>query len=117
MRHETLSPTVQRLLDARQRIVMGWCQGTSTRSGDGQTEYCALAAAEPNWNLSVDMDIVNLLQRALPKGFRSVMVYNDSPMTTKEDIIALYDRAIELVLGNSRGNSIVDKLKELYHVS
>ena len=117
MRHETVSPTVQRLLDARQRIVMGWCKGTSTRSGDGQIEYCALAAAEPDWKLAVDIDMVNLLQRALPKGFRSVMVYNDSPATTKEDIIALYDHAIELYLGNSRGNSIVDKLKELCHVS
>ena len=98
MRHETVSPTVQRLLDARQRIVMGWCKGTSTRCGGGQIEYCALGAAEPNWQLSVDTDIVLLLQRALPKGFRSVMVYNDFPTTTQADIIALYDRAIELVL-------------------
>ena len=120
MRHEIVSPTVQRLLDGRERVARGWCQKLSTGNpNDGSpTQYCALAAVSNEvYPYSVNEDIVLLLQRSLPKGFRSVMVYNDLPTTTQKDIIALYDRAIELALGNTRGNSVVDRLKEFCHVS
>ena len=120
MRHETVSPTVQRLLNGRERIARGWCQklSTGTPKDGGPMRYCALAAvAKDVYPYDVSEDIVLLLKRALPSGFRSVMVYNDSLTTTRDDIIALYDRAIELALGNFRGDSIVDKLKELCHAT
>jgi hypothetical protein len=39
---------------------------------------------------------ISMLRRALPAGFKAIDVYNDAPTTTHADILALFDRAIEL---------------------
>ena len=98
---------------ARDRIEDGWCQLWSMRvSADGDTEYCALGALNQGLmdckglrrrDIYERMDVSNAayksLQDVLPAECSDdmVVVYNDAPGRTKEDILELYDRAIESV--------------------
>lgn len=97
MKQDALSPTVSALLRARVLIETNWCKGFGH---DGQV--CAVEAV---WKATEsDAPIrqrgVSLrhLLHALPPDSISVMSYNDAKTTTKADILALYDRAIDLAL-------------------
>jgi hypothetical protein len=89
-------PAVTRsLMDARQRLVeKGWC-GNGPRSRDG---VCAIVATS---DAAEDDDVFlaayHLLLAAVREtGFRGgdVIDYNDSH--TKDSVVAVFDRAIEL---------------------
>jgi hypothetical protein len=94
--------TAAYLREARQRIERGWCQGTWARTGDGApthsqderaNQWCALGALSCVGAL---LNGDNFLHMALPAGWKLVGDFNDAPGRTKEDILALYDRAIAL---------------------
>jgi hypothetical protein len=91
MKRETLSPTISALLQGRAAVEANWCQGF----GQGD-QVCAVEAL---WRGAKAVVFpVAFLQRALPFPWISVMGYNDAKETTKADILALYDRAIDLAL-------------------
>ena len=98
MKRETLSPTVEMLLKARGLIEAGWCQGFSH-----DERVCAVEALwRAGEGKSFTMGIA-FLELALPPSSRSVIALNDTKGTTKADILALYDRAIELALKAEQG--------------
>jgi hypothetical protein len=92
MKHETIPQTVLNLLAGRERIVRGGlCRGAMV-SEDGK-RFCALGAIQAP---TLNSPEARLLFKALPPGWGAVTQYSDWPKTTKEDILALYDRAIAL---------------------
>jgi hypothetical protein len=103
MKHETIPVVVQNLLDARARIANGWCKGVFlTRfSGGVHVSYCALGAIGYTSGCSRNTKEEAWLTTALPVGASSVPDYNDSLKTTHADILALFDRAIELAAAAS----------------
>ena len=96
MRSETLSSTVLALLTARMLIEEHWGQGPSTGS-----QVCAVEALWCQFPGNT-AESVACLHEALPVPWRDIISYNDHPTTTKADILALYDRAIDLALKDER---------------
>ena len=69
---------------------------TSDPFSGGVVKYCIMAAymkASNNW-----MPRLHILREALPSSCESVSLtfFNDDPSTTHGDVLALYDRAIEI---------------------
>jgi hypothetical protein len=95
MKRETLSPTISALLQARALIDADWCQGF----GHGG-QVCAVEAIWRATEMSFGgrQEILGFLHRVLPARYYSVMSFNDAKGTTKADILALYDRAIDLAI-------------------
>jgi len=93
---------------ARDLVQRGWCQHAWARDVDGEwtadddenaASWCAMGATvraehdlglEPN---SVWIDAVDVLERTL--GTCCVDDYNDEPLRTKEDILRLFDEALQ----------------------
>ena len=95
MKHAAISPIVEVLLQARADVEANWCQGFGQ---EGQV--CALQAL---WNTKIGRyeEAGSFLIKALPQIWAvrgGIITYNDDKTTTKADILALYDRAIELAL-------------------
>lgn len=108
--------TLEMLIGARARVSLGWVQGISAVSADGQqvspaslkaTNWCAFGAivAETGGLPDGDSAVLQALAAALPAwrlasdgscaSSRGVVVhYNDDPRTSQTDVLALYDRAI-----------------------
>lgn len=84
-----------------------WTKGAMVRGGFGtSTQYCAVGAirrvsfhGESEW-MPTFSDAYYYLRRALPDWYRSrrqsVEEYNDAKLRKHKDIMALYDKAIEL---------------------
>jgi hypothetical protein len=76
----------------------GWCQGQYT---DNKGQHCILGATMSQIldNNSVYWDAVKALQGSLgtsgTSGFNDVVVWNDDPSRTVDEVIALFDKAIE----------------------
>jgi len=102
-------PVEQALLRARAKIAAGWLQGTIRGSAsDGAMAYCARGAlieededGFDHFNLRAE----EYLYRALPSDYSMytaarqgdvIAYYNDLYETTQADILALYDRAVQL---------------------
>lgn len=109
------------VLEGAKAIVdKGWCQGEST---DGNGSYCLRAAlgiasghmvdnngvvgfvripadatptvhAQNLHRSATEMAAVEKVIGSLPEPFQSIPVYNDDPSTTKQDILAVLDKAI-----------------------
>ena len=91
MKRETLSPTIEALLKARALIETSWCQGFGYEG-----RVCAVEAL---WKVDgAQSSGLGFLVKALPAPWTALMYYNDDKATTKADILALYDRAIDLAL-------------------
>lgn len=90
MKHQLISAELRALLKARVLIESMWGKGPSTGN-----QVCAIEAL---WRADPARNAVGFLHEALPSPYLSVMHYNDHPSTTKADILALYDRAIDLAL-------------------
>lgn len=87
-----VGPITQCLIDGRKRLVKhGWCQESFI---DYNGRFCALGAI---FNTPCS-PARRFLELALPNRHlhANVPSYNDLPSTTGKDILALYDRAIEL---------------------
>jgi hypothetical protein len=96
--------TLEQLQTARQLIANGWTKNQSARTADcrptspwnkNAVSFCALGALV---NVGAGSD---LLTKVLdPDGYGRIKVitdFNDHPNTTQDDVLALYDRAIESV--------------------
>jgi hypothetical protein len=84
------SPMVQELRRARARVQKGWCKNTLE---DEDGNVCAIGALSLGRNcgtMYVSQALIELHSYATIEG------YNDAPETTQADILALFDRAIEL---------------------
>jgi hypothetical protein len=81
-----LSPATQALIEGRQQIEAGWCQGIARMAG----AVCTAAA------VSHSLNAIQMLYRAL--GHERIVDFNDAADRTKEDVLDLYDRAIALSL-------------------
>ena len=97
------------LEQAKRTVNAGWCQGEYT---DGQGSYClkgaiGLAAGVLEDidghmrykcldlpELRVDRIAYDLVVKHLPEPFESIPTYNDHPGTTKNDVLAVLDKAI-----------------------
>ena len=98
MKHSTIPAVADHLLRARGRIVRdGWC---SNGLGDDGKPVCPLGAVYFEGRESFAWKVAyRLLQRALPPDASGdVPVYSNAPGRTLEEILALFDRAIELAL-------------------
>jgi hypothetical protein len=84
-----LSPVTQALIAGRRRIEEGWCQG-SMRTREG---VCAIGA------ISYNPKAIEVLYRAFGED-RYIPKWNDAPGRSKEEVLALYDRAIALSLNS-----------------
>jgi hypothetical protein len=92
MKSETISPVVSALLQGRAAVEAGWCQGFSR-----DERVCAIEALWKAANGAYARSVV-FLEHARPAGWPSVIAYNDAAGRTKAEILALYDRAIDLAL-------------------
>jgi hypothetical protein len=96
--------TKEQLIAGRERIAAGWSQGAMAEDKDGMAvevtdptavSFCALGALVASGLDEFDAELV--LHSALPTAYRNFLVseYSDSTERTKDDILALYYRAIE----------------------
>ena len=95
------------LKQGKERVTKGWCQGVLTRTADGvgvhgthplAVRWCATGALNtPLGGDFRDNEITAYLfleERIL--GGRSVILWNNDPKRTQEEVINLFDRAINV---------------------
>jgi|HubBroStandDraft_5_1064220.scaffolds.fasta_scaffold122523_4 hypothetical protein len=86
----------------------GWCQGTTARDKQGRSLYspkkhlenlgsvCAVGAIS-----IVDTDFepaqvaYNILDEVISDQSPSIVIYNDTPGRTKQEVLAVFDKAIQ----------------------
>ncbi len=113
-----LPTTAINLMTAKGRVEKGWCKGHLSNS---HGEVCGLGALIPAYKgllrdpfgyVSKLPEAALLLQAmgdkaalydpgSIPGYPAEVAYYNNDPATTKKDILALYDTAIELAIAES----------------
>jgi hypothetical protein len=106
-----MTEVVEKLQEARALIERGWCKFASAKTAHGNhvdptSEYavswCAYGAitrVEPDSN---EAFVALLMRLELPAEWddeNAIGDYNDDVRTTKEDILALFDRAIAKARG------------------
>lgn len=120
--------TVDALIDARDLIVNGWCQGMSATTSAGRgcfvhddeaAQFCAdgaVARATWPWDFEDSEELWHLTHSCwdyLVKAIRELYAWdmsahtpweiihewNDEPLRTKAEVLAVYDLAIELAKG------------------
>lgn len=102
--------TVRATLKQARRLIAekGWTQDTYARDANGErvdedsrqaTCFCiygAVKRAKPQWLVEQDtMDCLDDLAAGIT-GFRNIVGFNDRPTTTREDVLAALDQAIEV---------------------
>ena len=92
--YEKVSPVTQMLLEGKQQVQRGWCQQVMRRRGSacmiGSLTIC---------DFDVFVEAEKLLLEAIGgfgHSYRSVAEFNDDVTRTKEQVLEVYDRAIEL---------------------
>jgi len=93
---EAVTTTLQILESAREKIAGGWCQGYFMKEG----KYCAVGAINRSgYGVSnvEGCDPYSLLRKAiaLPM-FTRITLWNDTPGRTQAEVVAVFDKAIEL---------------------
>lgn len=92
----TTSPVTQALLDGRDRVAKGWCQGQMRRYG----AVCMVGGLyDACWMPEQRARGIALLERAISDlnlGIGQVVAFNDALGRTQHEVLAVYDRAIEL---------------------
>jgi hypothetical protein len=105
----TLPQTALNLMRAKARIEKGWCKNTFE---DSRGRVCALGPFFGDSWLSKYAKELELLKEAIPKDCNirpeswngdifDIAVFNNARSTTKEDVLALYDKAIELAIAEA----------------
>ena len=89
------SKTVKRLKRARERVAMKWCQKTG---GKINGAVCALTAITHDIShgaflLGEGRQEINLVERVIGS---PIIGWNDTPGRTQAEVVAAFDRAIEL---------------------
>jgi hypothetical protein len=95
------------LMEARQRVADGWCTGAVARDRD-EAGVLAWSPSARSWSIlgailaswhdhgSVEPIITSVSALAKATGASAVEVWNDRPARTQEEVVAAFDRAIEL---------------------
>ena len=96
-------PVTRRLILARERVEAGWCQGTFRTN---QKEYCMLGAIgfrslkeitdSFKSYRSLRFKTMMRLQDALGHDW-SIIAWQDKHRRTKEEVLAIFDKALTLV--------------------
>src|ERR1700694_2298487 len=89
------SPVIDRLRWGRARVERGWCQG-SYSDGD---RVCALGGVRGDDQYD-NSPAAQYLKKALG-GTTAVCSWNDAFNRTQADVLALYDKAIELAVADA----------------
>jgi hypothetical protein len=89
----TTSPLTQMLMEAREQLDQGWCQHRTRQRGSA----CMIGSLEIS-----DYDAFIEAERLLLGAIRdlghsqvSVPAFNDAPARTKQQVLQVYDRAIQ----------------------
>jgi hypothetical protein len=92
--HEALVAARALIADER-----NWIKGDYDREVDGRTCYCADGALlAASWRPDLTYGVYDLARRTLAlhaRGGEGIIYFNDHPMTTHADVLAMFDRAIE----------------------
>ncbi len=91
---------------ARRIINAGWCQSAYARTADGKPCYsefdedavscCAVGAMYRAGSQNYSTEIVDEARQALDDAANvNVFRFNDNEDTTKQDVLAVFDKAIE----------------------
>lgn len=100
---------VIRLLDAAKALLIekGWAQGFYARDAAGEVvsvedptacSFCAMGAlvyVTQEASRETSRSAFNAMERAVSDG--NIARYNDAPERTKEEVLALFDKAKELI--------------------
>lgn len=90
------SPVIEALREGRARVERGWCQHTSMNAAGA---VCALGALGDQYgNLRVPDAGDMLCATAGAQCYADIGNWNDAPERTQADVIALYDKAIDLAV-------------------
>jgi hypothetical protein len=93
------------LIAARAKIEQGWCQGYKARSSEGlpinpqsryATQWCMIGSLAAVCGDSTWTRYRGFLANALGSPGVEVADYNDDLCRTKEDVLAVFDKAIQL---------------------
>jgi hypothetical protein len=100
---------VETLKAARAKVEAGWTQRSAARDADGlqcgwaDASACSFCAMGALWRVATKAHLseaTDILERALDGAGAgpgmSVISFNDSPYRLKEDVLKLYDVAIEI---------------------
>jgi hypothetical protein len=93
------SPTIETLRLGRILIERGWAQ---KRMQDNNGRVCLVGsitrqpAVDP-WTVA---PAIEYLRQALPEYLGNITAWNDNPTRSIDEIIAVYDRAIDLAVGD-----------------
>lgn len=93
---------VQKLTEARALIEQGWCQGDYYEDSDCGTKYCAVGAiraAAEDQSYFYCLDYLGQVLGMITASLCNVPNWNDAPGRTQQEVLALYDRAIDLARG------------------
>jgi hypothetical protein len=82
--------TIEQLRLGRDRVAANFRKGWPKNG-----RVCAVAALHPEGSALGPCPAEEILREVLPSPWTSVMWFNDHRTTTKRDILALYDRAID----------------------
>ncbi len=99
---QVTNPVIEMLREGRAKIERGWCQRISL-SPTGAV--CALGAlSEPSGFIKITAATEALRAAAGAGHLSEISRWNDSPERTQADVLALYDRAIAMVIAKEMEN-------------
>lgn len=99
-----MSDVAEKLREARKLIEQGWTKGwfVEQHEADGPICYCVYGALNQVVVGDAEADTTEtdaaakLLGRAVGQTFLSLATWNDAPERTQAEVLAAFDRAIEL---------------------
>jgi hypothetical protein len=94
--YETASPVTQMLIDGRQQVQRGWCQRIMRQRG-ASCMIGSLAITDFEIFSRAEKFILEAIDD-LGYSHSSVASFNDDTCRTKEEVLEVYDRAVELSL-------------------
>lgn len=104
------SPVIEALREGRARVERGWCQAVLHAPGGASCALGALCKPAPGQDTmeptrAHGWGAIACLEAALGVQYSfDVAGWNDSPERTQADVLALYDRAIELAVEEALAN-------------
>ena len=92
-----LNDVQKALVEARALIERGWCQKTVRTFIDGHLRYCAIGAMIEVSGIGEICTLARPFEDATGLSSTSeIGHWNDDPSRTKADVVAAFDRAIEI---------------------
>jgi hypothetical protein len=100
--YETASPVTQMLIDGRQKLQRGWCQWIMRQRGSA-CMIGSLAITDFETFCTAEKLILEAIDD-LGYSHSSVVSFNDDLFRTKDEVLKVYDRAIELSMPRIQQN-------------